>query len=134
MARSQSGYRRFYGGYQPPPGVRIEIKTEEVYQLLVAVSKRNNCTIGKWAQATLKYAMSGEPYIPPPKRLTKATPTRRKRSFELSESFYEEIERRHGEDEATDWIKKTVLSLAQIEAVVMEGEQIEHEWAEKYKI
>ena len=134
MGKSRSGYKRPYGGYQPPPGVKIEIKTEEVYQLLVAVSKRNNCTIGNWAQATLKYAMSGEPYIPPPKRLAAATPTKRKRGFELSESFYEEIERRHGEDKAVDWIKRTVLSIAQIEFVVMEGERVEHEWREKYRI
>lgn len=129
MAKSKSGYKRPYGGYQSPPGVKIEIKTEEFCQLLVAVSKRNNCTIGKWAHATLKYAMTGEPYIPPPKLLTIATPTKRKRDFELSESFYEEIERRHGEDKAMEWIEKTVLALAQIEAVVMQDER-----AEKYKL
>ena len=134
MGKSRSGYKRPYGGYQAPPGVKVEIKTEEVYQLLIAVSKRNNCTIGKWPQANLRYALSGEPYIPPSTRLASATPTKRKRSFELSESFYEEIERQHGEDEAMDWIKSPVLSIAQIEAVVMQGENVEHEWALKYKI
>jgi len=33
-----------------------------------------------------------------------------------------------------DWIKKTILSFAQIEETAMVGEQVEHEWRERYRI
>jgi hypothetical protein len=82
----------------------------------------------------IRYALTGEPYIPPPRLIRPATPTKRPRHFQLPESVYEEVERQHGEDKAMDWIKKTILSFAQIEETAMVGEQVEHEWRERYRI
>ena len=126
---------KFRMKYRPPvEGVKIEVKTEEAYQKLVACARANRCTIGQWAEAKLIYVLRDDPFVPTMKRPPKVTPTKRPRSFELSEHLYAEIEHRVGEDKAKPWIGRTLLGLATIEVERLRGEQVEHEWRDKYKI
>jgi len=133
MPKPRSGYKRSLV-YQAPEGVRIEIKTEETYQKLKACAKANACTIGQWAEASIRYALTGRPYIPPYKHTGPSTPTKRPRGFQLSEMTFAWVEATVGEDDARQWIGKTLLSLAAVELERQRGEHAEQEWRARYRI
>ena len=133
MAKSKSGYKRGYSDHASS-GVWIEVKTEENYQKLKECAKASNCTIGQWAEASLRYALSGVPYIPPYRHTGPATPAQRRRGFRLSDMTYAWVDAKVGEDKAQRWIGNTLLSLANIELTRIAGEQAEIEWADRYKI
>ena len=106
MPKPRSGFKKSFN-YQPPEGVRIDIKTQEAYEAIRDCAKYFRLTIGQYAERTLKYAMSGVPYIPPPLTFPTRTPTKRPRSFQLPESMYADIEQRVGEDRAKHYIAST---------------------------
>lgn len=133
MAKPRSGYKRSYSN-QAPTGVWIEIKTEETYKKLTACAQANGCTIGQWAERSLRYALSGEPYIPPYRHKGLTTPAKRPRGFRLSDAVFALVEAKVGEEAAQRWIGATLLSLAAIELTRQQGERIETEWALKYRI
>lgn len=133
MPKSKSGYKRSYPN-QAPLGVWIEIKTEETYQKLKSCAAANGCTIGQWAERSLRYALSGEPYIPPYRHTGPATATKRERGFRLSDLTYAWVESKAGEDNARAWIGKTLLGLAAVELERARGEQVEQAWAVRYRI
>ena len=133
MGRSKSGFKRSYA-YQAPAGVWIEIKIEETYQKLKTCAQANGMTVGQWSEAALRYALTGEPYIPPYRHTGPATPTKRARGFRLSDMTWAWVEAKVGEDAARRWIGATLLSMAGIELTRIRGEQAETEWALKYRI
>jgi hypothetical protein len=125
MPKSKSGYTRPYA-YQPPEGVKIDIKTQEAYDILKRCALYNSCTIGQWAEANLRYALSGAPYIPQV-RLTDTTPATKARSFQISEALMTAIEHKVGETKARQWIATTLLGLAKIELTNQQGERSDPE-------
>ena len=133
MAKPRSGYKRPYPN-QAPSGVWIEIKTAETYQKLKACAKANGCTISQWAERSLRYALTGEPYIPSYRHTGPATPTKCERGFRLSDLTYSWVESRAGEDKARAWIGKALLGLAAVELERARGEQVEHAWRERSRI
>ncbi len=133
MPRPRSGYKRQFTP-QAPSGVWIEIKTEQTYQKLTACAKANCCTIGQWAERSIRYALTGQPYIPPYRHTGPASPTKRARGFRLSDATFALIEARVGEDAAHRWIGATLLSMAGIELMRSQGEQVEQEWSARYRI
>ena len=133
MGKPKSGYKRSFQN-QAPTGVWIEVKTEERYQKLTACAQANGCTIGQWAERSLRYALSSEPYIPPYRHKGPTTPAKRPRGFRLSDSVFALVEAKVGEDAAQRWIGVTLLSLAGIELTRCRGEQVEQEWTARYRI
>jgi hypothetical protein len=117
----RSGYKKPFV-YQAPEGIKIDIKTQEAYEVLRDCAKYFRVTIGQYAGRTLRYAMSGAPYIPPPIKFTTTTPTTKPRSFQLPESLYAAIEYKVGEDKARLYIATTLLGLARIDLENARGE------------
>ncbi len=134
MPRPKSGYKRQSSNDYSSSGAWIEIKVEENYQRLKLCAKANSCTLGQWAERSLRYALTGEPYIPPYRHSGPATPTKRARGFRLSDMTYAWVEARAGEDKAMAYIGATLLSLAAIELTRHCGEQAEQEWTTRYRI
>ena len=120
MAKPKSGYKR--RPYQQPEGVKIEVKTREVFDLLTIVARAAGLSLGRWAESRLMYARSGDPYIPPARPITQ-TPTLlpRPRHFKISERLFEDIVADIGESEAGKWIAATLVSLARIEVQKLRG-------------
>ena len=134
MVKARSGYKRQSSSDQASSGVWIEVRTEENYQKLKACAKANGCTIGQWAEASLRYALTGEPYIPAYRHIGPATATKRERGFRLSDRTYAWVESKIGEDKARAWIGKTLLGFAGIELERVRGDQVEQDWQERYRI
>lgn len=124
MAKPKSGFKKSFS-YQPPDGVRIDIKTQEAYEAIRDCAKYFRLTIGQYAERTLRYAMSGMPYIPPPLTFATKTPTKRPRSFQLPENMYADIELKVGEDRAKHYIASTILGVARIDLMNVYGERQE---------
>ena len=133
MAKSKSGYKRGYSDHASS-GVWIEIRTEENYQKLKKCAQVNGCTLGQWAETSLRYALSGVPYVPPYRHSGPATPAQRRRGFRLSDMTYAWVEAKVGEDNGLKYIGATLLSLAEIELTRIKGDQAEAEWTLKYRI
>ena len=86
-----------------------------MYLKLKACAKASACTIGQWADTALRYALTGEPYVPAYRHTGPSMPTKRPRGFRLSDKTWGWVESKVGENNARAWIVKTLLSLAQIE-------------------